>query len=337
LFPCFFLLLFLSSQAREAAKSGLVLFHEAMEGLNVLGVYEHYYQRFASFERAAAKGNEEAIWIGSVVKDVGTEKGALHTAFVRTEMPLGWYCAGDISPYRSPQQFEFWKKSAEGGCSWGQVAYAEYFDLGRFVEKNLKVYFYWLKQAANQNNPQAMDWLGNWLRSDEWLRDESDRERALSYYRAAAELGWKDSMRSLGIMLQCGEGCAKDLGQAAMWSARGRSWIVFVEILKKSGRPAVITKMKGCDFDRLCYSLGWGVYWYLYQIPYWKNAISDENKDVCERYLDYYCSCVELQQKSIFTFLMCWNQTTGVKDIGSIIGKMVWEQREDNLVKSFEK
>jgi hypothetical protein len=27
-----------------------------------------------------------------------------------------------------------------------------------------------------------------------------------------------------------------------------------------------------------------------------------------------------------------WNQTVGVKDVGVMIGKMVWEAREDNLV-----
>jgi hypothetical protein len=52
--------------------------------------------------------------------------------------------------------------------------------------------------------------------------------------------------------------------------------------------------------------------------------------------IDYYCSCVELQQKSIFTFLWFWNRTTGVKGPGQMIAQMVWQQREDNLVKMFE-
>ena len=55
------------------------------------------------------------------------------------------------------------------------------------------------------------------------------------------------------------------------------------------------------------------------------------------RCLDYYCSCVELQQKSIFTFLLHWNRTTGgVKGPGQLIAQMVWEGREENLVKTFE-
>jgi hypothetical protein len=64
--------------------------------------------------------------------------------------------------------------------------------------------------------------------------------------------------------------------------------------------------------------------------------ISFESKAFAERCLDYYCTCVELQRKSIFTFLLCWNQSVGVKDVGLMIAKRVWEEREDNMVKSFD-
>jgi TPR repeat protein len=47
----------------------------------------------------------------------------------------------------------------------------------------------WLEKAANQNNPLAMYWLGHWFR-----RDGDDKVKAVSYYRAAAELGWYGSM-----------------------------------------------------------------------------------------------------------------------------------------------
>jgi hypothetical protein len=90
-----------------------------------------------------------------------------------------------------------------------------------------------------------------------------------------------------------------------------------------------------CDFDQLCYTLGWGLYWYLYDSDPWRRR-KDEVERFSNRCLDYYCSCVELQQKSIFTLLWCWNQTTGVKGPGQIIAPMVWEQREDNLVVPFD-
>jgi TPR repeat protein len=171
---------------------------------------------FARFERAAAKGHEESIWIISVVKDVEKKKSAVKEAFAKTEEPLGWYFAGMV--VQGWEEFDFYKKSAEGGCSWGQVWYGRYFKIGRFVEEDKKVYVEWLEKAANQNNPQAMGMLAGWLR-----REGRDLEKAVPYYRAAAELGWKGSMYWLAEMLRNGEGCAKDLRQAAIWSAKGDS------------------------------------------------------------------------------------------------------------------
>jgi hypothetical protein len=90
-----------------------------------------------------------------------------------------------------------------------------------------------------------------------------------------------------------------------------------------------------CDFNQLCYSLGWGMYWYYYGSEKWKEQ-NDKDRVFGNRCLDYYCYCVELQQKSIFTFLLCWNRTMGVKPPGQMIAQMVWEGREDNLLKLFE-
>jgi hypothetical protein len=279
-------------------------------------------ERFARFERAAVKGHEESIWIGSVVNSVEMEKSVLMEAFAQTEEPMGWYFAGLLSDGR--EQFEFLKKSAEGGCSWGQVWYGYYFRYGRdFVEKDEKVYEEWLEKAAKQNKPLAMYWLGD------WFRDEGgDKQKAVSYFRAAAELGWKDSMKSLAEMLRNGEGCEKDLRQAAIWGAKGDS-DVFWHLLGDAGQAlkSGATEDLGCDFNQLCYSLGWGMYWYMYSIE------KVTGTDFINHLLDYYCSCVELQQKSIFSFLLCWNRTTGVKGPGQMIAQIVWEAREDNLVK----
>jgi hypothetical protein len=69
----------------------------------------------------------------------------------------------------------------------------------------------------------------------------------------------------------------------------------------------------------------------------WIWRSNGEEKAFGNRCLNYYCLCVALQQKSIFTFLLCWNQTTGgVKGPGQMIAQMVWELREDNLVKLLE-
>jgi hypothetical protein len=253
-------------------------------------------------------------------------------AFAKTEEALGWYFAGLFSD-DGEEQFEFYKKSAEGGCSWGQVAYGRSFKGGMFVEQDEKVFLEWLEKAANQNNPMAMDWLGRWFRHGRG----NDNKKAVSYFRAAAQLGWKNSMGFLAVLLRYGEECARDLRQAVIWCARGDSY-VFWDLLEEARRAleSGTTEYLDCDFNQLCYSLGRGLYWHQYETWGWKTE-SDESKAFGERCLDFYCSCVELQQKSIFTFLLCWNRTTGgVKGPGQMIAEMVWERRAENLVKTFE-
>jgi hypothetical protein len=82
------------------------------------------------------------------------------------------------------------------------------------------------------------------------------------------------------------------------------------------------------------YTLGWGLYWYQFGTAEW-NKRTNEEKALSNFCLDYYCSCVEQQQKSIFTLLSCWNRSTGIKGPGQMIAQMVWEDKENNLVDIF--
>jgi hypothetical protein len=258
----------------------------------------------------------------SVVEDLERERVVLRDAFANTEKPLGWYLAGKLSGGK--ERFEFYKKSAEGGCSWGQVEYGQRFGSGHLVEMDQNVYVEWLEKAVNQNNPKAMFWLGHLFQGK-----EDGEKKALSYYRASADLGWKISMSRLADMLQEGQGCAKDLRKAVIWGAKTKLGDSFRVIFYDVKQALLQNRTVDCDFHRLCYSVGWGLYWYQYDI-------GEEGEEFEEQFLDYYCSCVELQQKSIVTFLMFWNQTVGIKDVGAMIAKMVWEEREDNLIKPFE-
>jgi hypothetical protein len=270
------------------------------------------------------------------------EGDALKEAFVKTEKVLGLYFAGQLSglyyaglvvepDYR--ERFDFFKKSAEAGCSWGQVEYGRYFEDGEeFVEQDTKVFLDWLEKAANQNNPKAMDQLGDWFGGK-----GGNEEKTVSFYRAAAELGWKISMNRLAKMLRKGKGCVKDLRPAVIWGAKGDSnvfWNLLAEVCLALESGA--TEDLDCDLNQLCFLLGWGLFWYQYETKTWNNQF-DEKKVFGELCLDYYCSCVELQQESILTFLLCWNRATGgVQGPGQMIAQMVWEGREDNLVMEFE-
>jgi hypothetical protein len=83
----FFFFFFLFHKARDNAKSGSVLFDEGMKEF----IEREYKKSFPLFERAAAKGHQEAKWIVSVLKDVEMENSALEEAFAKTETPLGWW------------------------------------------------------------------------------------------------------------------------------------------------------------------------------------------------------------------------------------------------------
>jgi hypothetical protein len=242
---------------------------------------------------------------------------------------MGWYFAGKFLSGRD--KFDFFKKSAEGGCSWGQIVYGVNFKHGVFVEQDDQVHVDWLEKAANQNNPEAMYWLGDWFRDD-----VDEKQKTVSYFRAAAELGWENAMHYLAEMLSDGEGCAKDLRQAIMWSAKSGQPRLFWDPLESSKRlfESGATAVLDCDFHQLCYSLGWGMYWYVNGSE-WLSFKSNGSKVFGNRCLDYYCSCVELQQKSIFTFLFFWNRTTGVKEPGRMIAQMVWEGRESEVLLIF--
>jgi hypothetical protein len=131
-------------------------------------------------------------------------------------------------------------------------------------------------------------------------------------------------MHWLAEMSQSGELGLKDLKQAAIWSAKGESE-VFWKLLEDAREALRKKEQKTEDLDQLCYALGWGLYWYQYEMGRWKYRF-DEQKAFANRCLDYYCYCVELQQESIFTFLWFWNRTTvGVKGPGQMIAEIVWE------------
>jgi hypothetical protein len=292
---------------------------------------------FERFERAAAKGHEESIWISNVVKDVDKNDGALKEALAQTEEPLGWYFAGLLST--GLEQRRNFKKSADGGCSWGLVRFSMYLNDGgggkMYVVQDEKVYVEWLEKAANQNNPKAMYLLGNWFG-----QNGRDRVRALSYYHSAAALGSKRSMEALaGMWMKTEEGCERDVKQAAIWSAKAAddSGEIFWLILKDAERAlkSGMTQCLGVDFNLLCYALGRGLYWHVYgSVKYM--YCRDQEETFAGSCLDFYCEAVEAQRESIFMFMLCWKASFGVKEVGMMVAQMVWEGREDCLVRSFE-
>jgi hypothetical protein len=296
-------------KAIEATKSGSVLFHEAMGFISFEG---NFSVEIAAFKKAAAKGHEESIWLLDVIKDVDPVVSAIKEVLVETEQPLGWYFAGEFSFWNSAQRFDFHKKSAEGGCSWGQVRYAEYFEEGEggFVKQSDAKFREWLNKAADQNN--------GWAKSQ--LAQFGPPSEAEAVQIAAFTLGWKAAADILSDL-------SSDFHTGLNWAAKGVS-NCFYEYLSD--------QFNADDRDpHCCYLLGRGLYFYQYESEFWNNHLDSLTLAFGEECLGFFCDCIDLQQASVFTFLMFWNRAVGIKGPGQMIGQMVWEQREQNLVKSF--
>jgi TPR repeat protein len=185
------------------------------------------------------------------------------------------------------------------------------------VEKDEKVYGEWLEKAVNQNNPWAMDWLGVWFRYE-----GNDKEKAVSYFRAAAELGWKRSMGSLAEM-----GCVQDLRQAMIWGAKAID-NTFYDVRRMVKKYLLNEeRLEVLDFYEYCFWLGWGLYWHAeYDVSGWLDS----------NLLECYIACDTEQKKALTTFLVFWNQTTGVKGPGQMIGQMVWKAKGRKRLVRFE-
>merc|ERR1711991_476978 len=135
---------------------------------------------------------------------------AIVKAFAETESPLGFYFAGELYDWDSIEHFDYMKKSSDGGCSWGQVEYAWYFNPegeGEFVEKDEKMFSELIEKAVAQNNPKAIFFRGLERHGKMEYKD------ALGLYCMAAELGWLDAKRLLGEMFYNDDGVEKDLVQ----------------------------------------------------------------------------------------------------------------------------
>jgi hypothetical protein len=263
------------------------------------------------------------------------EERALKEAFAGTNKGLGFYLAGKLSTL-DRERFDHFKKSAEMNCIWGEVAYARYFEDAYFgfVQQDEKMYLALVEKAAGARNPRALCWLGWWFKRNLHIHPNP---QVIVHHQAAAELGWRRSMERLAEEYMFGESCAKDLALAVRWAAKGRSGL-FWDLLE-CARVALEegeTKQVEYNFDQFCFTIGWGLYWYMYDTVWWKDELDESDKEFGGRCLGYYCDNIEQQQKALVSFLLCWNETVGIKELGVVIAKMVWERRrEEDLLQPF--
>jgi hypothetical protein len=299
-----------------------LLFHVALSkvGYWMEGGWEDKRGCGPLFTEAAEKGHEECLWVLEVIK--GARPGTWKKAFCNTNVPLGWYIGGKMCAFCSPEQLNLMQKSAEAGCSWGQLEYAAYFKSGVIVKQDRAAYLSWLEKAAEQDNPEALYRLG------EWFAYQKDNKEATLQFEASAKLGWAAAMKKLAQRCSIGADCAVDRKQAVIWAAKGKSkmldaWLEDARRDFEWGR----TDDFDYNFNELCFALGWGLH-----VHPSKRKLPDLVTEFGARCIRYYLACIEAQRIAVMTFMLCWTRTLGVKDVGQIIGRMVWEDREQCCV-----
>jgi hypothetical protein len=140
----------------------------------------------------------------------------------------------------------------------------------------------------------------------------------------AAEVGWANTVAAALREIYEAE---ENLAQAVLWAGRekgGGDRERFFGLIESA------VQIPGQTRDRICFNIGKVMYWKLYEEEL---GLDEAFQEKC---LDFYISSVELQQKAVWLILWYFKQS-GMKDVGGLIAKMVWEEREMNLIQSFEK
>lgn len=153
----------------------------------------------AQVERACVEKNDSAAlkWL---------LKAAAQDCHYAMRPLFGIYYNGrnDV-PKNNEEAYKWLKKGAELGNPWCQWLWGytlHYGDDG--VPVNVNQAIYWLERAANQNQDDAMEELGEIYHDGELVK--RDIEKTIYWYQKAAELKNKIAIERLATMFQYGDG-----------------------------------------------------------------------------------------------------------------------------------
>jgi len=299
---------------REEEKTAERLFIEAMQ-------YNHYISldaRMKFFKRPAEKGHQESQFIWSVYNSKAFADLGAQAAFQNTNCAIGYYWASEMS-CNGVESMILMRKSSECGYSWGQIEYAIYM---RTVLKKEKEYVDIIERLATQNHPRAQYLLGMIYKAN------GQHEKAIFYLETSVNAGWNTGALYLSDIFYKNEYGFRNLVKFAKFCSAN----YLARILDSLKYEAY--EESGCDPNILALEIGKKQYWWFYgHFPFREHV--DKEAVTAKKYLKYYCYMMELQQQSIFQFLYYWNEMGGIKDIGKMIAKKVWESRYTNPIKSF--
>jgi hypothetical protein len=269
----------------------------------------------------------------------GASDEELVQTFGNTDRPLGWFIASFCCEPFSAAQREFLRRCSEAGYSWGHLEYARH-------EEDNKRAVELVQKAADLGNLCAMEQL-----VQEVLFQSKDPKKAREMYFDLVAKGWRSAYVNLAYIFETEKDylncikysvCCNRFTEMVCHMRKGKEdvWLVsflfdFLFIFWEAVEANDTNKF-GCDFNFLAYELGKGMYWYDYCAGLWKIKSRQSEAPFVAECEEYYVENVDLQQKSLHLFL-CFCKSTGLlKDLTQMIARMVWDERETNLILDFE-
>lgn len=223
----------------------------------------------AQVERACVEKNDSAAlkWL---------LKAAVQDCHYAMQPLFGIYYNGRNNvPKNNEEAYKWLKKGAELGNPWCQWLWGytlHYGDDGIHVNVNQAIY--WLEKAANQNQDDAMEELGELYQDG--ILVKRDIEKTIYWYKKASDLKNKIAIEQLATMYQYGDGvdinkekAFKLMKEAA--SLGGSSAQIKTGIMYDEGI--------GCEKDRYA-----AEYWW--RIALKNSKTTQENKEILKRWLD---------------------------------------------------
>ncbi len=220
-------------------------------------------------------------------------------------------CVGEATLSNRLELKQLVKRSAEGGCAWGQWMCAS--------QAQGREEVMWLEKADAQGFAEAMRSLAHCLQDAEDATDE-DRLRARRLWREAALLGLVEAQYEYAQ-----EYCAKQSIEWFVWMRRCAERGVRIclrDLLLYS--PQQLYVYQNCGAVRALLEIGRAMAAH----PDWREEVSQANVVVASvKALSLYEQCCALAKTGVMCWLWVARQFTVVKDVRLMIADLIWYER----------
>ena len=116
------------------------------------------------------------------------------------------------------EAFGWFKRSGELGYVWGQLNLGAMYRYGHGTPKDTTLAVMWLKKAAEQNNPNAMNELG------ELSKSVKDYSNAMSWFKKAADRKYARACQNIANLYYYGHGVSTNYQKMMEWYKKGAEY-----------------------------------------------------------------------------------------------------------------